>query len=67
LNLELVVAPIIVRAKKGINDDLDGIKQPVRFYVKEADITGEVVHVSEVSEILLEIRLRFYWRSMSTL
>ena len=46
LNLERVVAPIATLSGSGINDDLDGIKQPVRFYVKDANIHAEVVHVS---------------------
>ena len=36
--------PIISLSGTGINDDLDGVKQPARFYVKEGYLTCEVVH-----------------------
>ncbi len=35
LNLQRVSAPLFVRSGTGINDDLNGIEQPVRFNVKE--------------------------------
>ena len=35
LNLQRVTAPLFVRSGTGINDDLNGVEQPVRFYVKE--------------------------------
>jgi aspartate--ammonia ligase len=38
------VSPIATLSGTGINDDLDGVKQPARFYVKEAYIACEVVH-----------------------
>jgi len=34
LNLRRVTAPILVRSGTGINDDLNGIEQPVRFVIK---------------------------------
>jgi len=34
LNLERVSAPLFVRSGTGINDDLNGVEQPVRFRVK---------------------------------
>ena len=35
LNLQRVTAPLFVRSGTGINDDLNGVEQPVRFQVKE--------------------------------
>ena len=35
LNLQRVTAPLFVRSGTGINDDLNGVEQPVRFCVKE--------------------------------
>ncbi|MCU0960091.1 MAG: aspartate--ammonia ligase [Pirellulaceae bacterium] len=35
LNLQRVTAPLFVRSGTGINDDLNGVEQPVRFAVKE--------------------------------
>jgi len=35
LNLQRVTAPLFVRSGTGINDDLNGVEQPVRFHVKE--------------------------------
>ena len=35
LGLSRVTAPLFVRSGTGINDDLNGIEQPVRFSVKE--------------------------------
>jgi aspartate--ammonia ligase len=37
LNLTRVSAPLFVKAGTGINDDLNGVEQPVQFRVKEAD------------------------------
>jgi len=35
LNLQRVTAPLFVRTGTGINDDLNGVEQPVRFNVKQ--------------------------------
>ena len=35
LRLQRVTAPLFVRSGTGINDDLNGVEQPVRFFVKE--------------------------------
>ena len=35
LGLQRVTAPLFVRSGTGINDDLNGVEQPVRFRVKE--------------------------------
>jgi len=35
LNLQRVTAPLFVRSGTGINDDLNGVEQPVRFHVKD--------------------------------
>ncbi|MBN2021652.1 MAG: aspartate--ammonia ligase [Pirellulales bacterium] len=35
LNLQRVSAPLFVRGGAGVNDDLNGVEQPVRFQVKE--------------------------------
>ena len=35
LGLERVTAPLFVRSGTGVNDDLNGVEQPVRFNVKE--------------------------------
>ncbi len=43
LNLDRVTAPIIVTAKSGINDDLNGIERKVEFDMKEIKGTAEVV------------------------
>ena len=37
LNLRRVTAPLFVRAGLGINDDLNGVEQPVRFRVRHDD------------------------------
>lgn len=37
LNLQRVTAPLFVRSGTGINDDLNGVEQPVRFRVKQND------------------------------
>jgi aspartate--ammonia ligase len=37
LGLQRVTAPLFVRSGTGINDDLNGVEQPVRFQVKEDD------------------------------
>ncbi|MHB0956217.1 MAG: aspartate--ammonia ligase [Pirellulaceae bacterium] len=44
LNLQRVTAPLFVRCGTGINDDLNGVEQPVRFLVKEdGDAPVEIV------------------------
>ncbi len=43
LNLTRVTAPIAVESGTGINDDLNGVENPVRFHVKSADTTVEIV------------------------
>jgi aspartate--ammonia ligase len=37
LNLVRVTAPLFVRSGTGVNDDLNGVEQPVRFTVTESD------------------------------
>ena len=42
---ERVSAPIMVRSKTGVNDDLNGVERAVRFDVKEQDgVEAEIVH-----------------------
>ena len=44
LGLERVTAPLFVRSGTGINDDLNGVEQPLRFRVKEdGDAMVEIV------------------------
>jgi aspartate--ammonia ligase len=43
LNLTRVSAPLFVRRGSGINDDLNGVEQPVSFVVPEAGLEAEVV------------------------
>lgn len=43
LNLQRVTAPLFVRSGTGLNDDLNGVEQPVRFTVKENG--GESVEI----------------------
>jgi aspartate--ammonia ligase len=44
LNLQRVTAPLFVRSGLGLNDDLNGIEQPVRFRVKhDGDAEVELV------------------------
>jgi len=44
LNLQRVTAPLFVRSGTGINDDLNGVEQPLRFRVKEdGDAPVEIV------------------------
>ncbi|MHB1038530.1 MAG: aspartate--ammonia ligase [Pirellulales bacterium] len=49
LNLQRVTAPLFVRGGTGINDDLNGVEQPVRFRVKE-DGNGEVEIVQSLAK-----------------
>ncbi|NIM17754.1 MAG: aspartate--ammonia ligase [Candidatus Aminicenantes bacterium] len=43
LNLERVTAPLFVESGTGINDDLNGVEQPVRFHVKDMNTMVEIV------------------------
>jgi aspartate--ammonia ligase len=44
LNLQRVTAPMFVRGGTGINDDLNGVEQPIRFRVKnDGDAPVEIV------------------------
>lgn len=43
LQLQRVTAPFFVRSGLGLNDDLNGIEQPVRFQVRGANAEVEVV------------------------
>jgi len=43
LSLERVTAPLFVEFGTGINDDLNGVEQPVRFHVKHMNTTVEIV------------------------
>jgi len=44
LRLRRVTAPLFVESGRGVNDDLTGVEQPVRFYVPELDRHCEIVH-----------------------
>ena len=44
LRLRRVTAPLFVESGRGVNDDLTGAEQPVRFYVPELDRHCEIVH-----------------------
>lgn len=44
LNLNRVSAPLIVDAKTGLNDDLNGVERPVEFDIKETKTNSQVVH-----------------------
>ncbi len=43
LNLDRVTAPLFVESGTGVNDDLNGVEQPVRFFVKYMNTTVEIV------------------------
>jgi aspartate--ammonia ligase len=44
LNLHRVTAPLFVRSGTGVNDDLNGVEQPIRFRVKnDGDAPVEIV------------------------
>jgi aspartate--ammonia ligase len=49
LNLQRVTAPLFVRSGTGINDDLNGVEQPLRFRVKE-DGNSEVEIVQSLAK-----------------
>ena len=44
LNLKRVSAPLFVRPKTGINDDLNGTERPVEFDIKETGTNAQIVH-----------------------
>ena len=44
LRLKRVTAPLFVESGRGINDDLTGIEQPVRFFVPALNKHCEIVH-----------------------
>ena len=44
LNLTRVAAPIFVTSDSGINDDLNGVEEPVRFCITEQNKEVEIVH-----------------------
>lgn len=44
LRLRRVTAPLFVESGVGLNDDLTGVEQPVRFYVPALDKHCEIVH-----------------------
>lgn len=45
LSLERISAPLFVKSRTGINDDLNGVERAVRFDIKEQDgVTAEIVH-----------------------
>ena len=43
VGLQRVTAPLFVKSKMGLNDDLNGVDKPVSFYVKQADCEAELV------------------------
>jgi aspartate--ammonia ligase len=44
LRLRRVTAPLFVESGHGLNDDLTGVEQPVRFFVPELNTQCEIVH-----------------------
>ena len=44
LRLRRVTAPLFVESGHGLNDDLTGVEQPVRFYIPELNRYCEIVH-----------------------
>jgi len=44
LRLRRVTAPLFVESGRGINDDLTGVEQPVRFFVPALNAHCEIVH-----------------------
>lgn len=44
LNLKRVSSPLFVDAQTGLNDDLNGIENPVEFEIKETKKTVQIVH-----------------------
>lgn len=43
VGLQRVTAPLFVRSRTGLNDDLNGIEKPVSFHVTQADCDAEMV------------------------
>lgn len=41
---ERVSAPLFVKSKTGVNDDLNGVERAVRFDVLQQDVEAEIVH-----------------------
>ena len=41
---ERVSAPMFVKSKTGVNDDLNGVERAVRFDVLQQDVEAEIVH-----------------------
>ena len=44
LHLLRVTAPLFVKSKTGINDDLNGLEKPVSFYLDNYENNVEIVH-----------------------
>lgn len=44
LNLQRVSAPLFVASGRGLNDGLNGVERPISFDLKEAAMTGEIIH-----------------------
>ena len=44
LNLIRVSAPLFVDPQSGLNDDLNGVEQPVSFYASGIGVQCEIVH-----------------------
>ena len=44
LNLERISAPLFVKSKSGLNDDLNGVERAIRFDVTGLDYEVEIVH-----------------------
>ncbi|MBU1337732.1 MAG: aspartate--ammonia ligase [Acidobacteria bacterium] len=60
LNLKRVTAPLIVRAGRGINDDLSGVERPLSFPVKDLNGAGaEVVQSLAKWKRMALAQLRF--------
>ena len=43
LNLRRVTAPLFVKAGTGINDDLNGVEQPISFKIKNLSNTSDLM------------------------
>ena len=43
LNLRRVTAPLLVKAGTGINDDLNGVEQPISFKIKSMSNTSDLM------------------------
>jgi len=42
--LERVSAPLFVKCRTGVNDDLNGVERAVHFDIKEQEIEAEIIH-----------------------